>query len=151
MVNTPATSFHCHNRWPTNGQRIVGEVLQRIVIQLRVAGHMWGTVSANDVQLGQYHPVTGTDLCHKWDHLPDGFAVERCVGHLRTDITDMTLQADHVKQRMLQCPLDHVRGCPVDRCDSDLNGLGSTRTGGQDSELCFTIHDDSSDPGVGRL
>ena len=98
------------------------------------------------------HPVTGTDLGHQWDHLSDGFAVERSVGHLRTDIA---VQTDQVEQRLIQCPLDRVGGMPVDerhvRRDADLYGLRLTHTGSQKSDLCGAVHDDSSDPGVGRL
>jgi hypothetical protein len=91
-----------HDSWPGKAlgrtrrvQRIVDEVPERIEIQLRVAGHIRDTMSATDVQLGQFHPVTGTDLGHQWHHLSDGFAVERSVGHLRTDMT--LLQTGQVK------------------------------------------------------
>jgi hypothetical protein len=92
--------------------------------------------------------VTGTDLCHQWDHLTDGFAVERSVGHLRTD---MTLPTDEVKQRLIQYPFDRVLVEIDVRSDSDLNGLRPTNTGGQKSDLSWAVHDNSSDPDAGGL
>ena len=93
--------------------------------------------------------MTGTDVGHQWDHLANGFAVERSVGHLRTDIA---VQTDQVEQRLIQYPLDRASGIPVDerhvRRDSHLNGLGLADTSSQKSDLRGAVHDDSSDPDV---
>ena len=54
--------------------------------------------------------MTRADLGHERDHLSDGLAVGRRVGHVRTE---MTLKTGQVQQRLIQCPLDRVRGMPV--------------------------------------
>jgi hypothetical protein len=122
-------------------ERILDEVSQHVEIQLRVAGHIRDAVPATDVQFGQYHPMPRADLGHQWDHLADGVAVERRVGHLRTD---MALQTDQLEQRMSQYPLDRTGGVPVLRRgaellvrhpNAELNGLRPTHTGVQKSDL----------------